>query len=470
MSIDKINFDGTEIEIPRKTSQLTNDNNFITLSDIPTASNATLGLIKLATTQEITDGTNETNAVTPKQLKTAIEGIGTVFDLKGSVDTLGDLPTENNEIGDVWYVKSESVGYIWLNDGMENRWEQLGPSINLSNYVQITDIVNDLTTDDIEKPLSAYQGKVLNESILNVSQSIPTNTSQLTNDSGYITGYTETDPTVPDWAKQSTKPTYTYSEITEKPTLATVATSGSYDDLTNKPNIPSAVTVDSALSTTSENPVQNKVVTSAINTAQSTANTAQSTAETANTNAQNAQSTANTALTTANGAVSKNTEQDASISALQTADGQNVKLTGTQTIDGLKTFKNCIILETTTGTFLQKINIDSIGRLCFDEIPYIVNQPIISSGSNANGDWIRFSDGTQICYGQLQKSENVLVSLPLAFIDTNYRVCCQHAHGAMRGNYTNTGDVRDKTTTSFKFNANHSEHDYYDWIAIGKWK
>lgn len=73
--------------------------------------------------------------------------------------------------------------------------------------------------------------------------------------------------------------------------LATVATSGSYNDLTNKPtipaaqvqsdweqadstavdyiknkpNIPSGVVVDSALSTTSENPVQNKVITGALN-------------------------------------------------------------------------------------------------------------------------------------------------------------------------------------------------------------
>lgn len=46
--------------------------------------------------------------------------------------------------------------------------------------------------------------------------------------------------------------------------LATVATSGSYNDLTNKPTIPSAVTVDSSLSTTSTNPVQNKVVNSAL--------------------------------------------------------------------------------------------------------------------------------------------------------------------------------------------------------------
>lgn len=48
--------------------------------------------------------------------------------------------------------------------------------------------------------------------------------------------------------------------------LATVATTGDYDDLTNKPVIPSGVTVDSALSASSENPVQNKVINTALGT------------------------------------------------------------------------------------------------------------------------------------------------------------------------------------------------------------
>ena len=42
---------------------------------------------------------------------------------------------------------------------------------------------------------------------------IPTNVSAFTNDAGYITNYTETDPTVPSWAKASTKPTYTANEV-----------------------------------------------------------------------------------------------------------------------------------------------------------------------------------------------------------------------------------------------------------------
>lgn len=42
---------------------------------------------------------------------------------------------------------------------------------------------------------------------------IPSKVSQLQNDSGYLTDYTETDPTVPAWAKKSTKPEYTAVEV-----------------------------------------------------------------------------------------------------------------------------------------------------------------------------------------------------------------------------------------------------------------
>ena len=52
--------------------------------------------------------------------------------------------------------------------------------------------------------------------------------------------------------------------------LATVATSGSYNDPTDKPVIPEGAVVDEALSDTSENPVQNKVVNDAIGKKQDT--------------------------------------------------------------------------------------------------------------------------------------------------------------------------------------------------------
>jgi len=55
---------------------------------------------------------------------------------------------------------------------------------------------------------------------------IPTNISAFTNDAGYITGYTETDPTVPSWAKADSKPTYTASEVGAVATSAVGAASG----------------------------------------------------------------------------------------------------------------------------------------------------------------------------------------------------------------------------------------------------
>lgn len=64
-----------------------------------------------------------------------------------------------------------------------------------------------------------------------------------------------------------------------------------------------SITVDSALSTTSENPVQNKVITEAINTAQNTADSAVAKNTEQDTAIANAQSLAENALSVANGAV-----------------------------------------------------------------------------------------------------------------------------------------------------------------------
>lgn len=51
-----------------------------------------------------------------------------------------------------------------------------------------------------------------------------------------------------------------------KAALSTVAFTGSYNDLSNKPNIPASSIVDTALSSTSTNPVQNKVITAELAT------------------------------------------------------------------------------------------------------------------------------------------------------------------------------------------------------------
>jgi hypothetical protein len=53
--------------------------------------------------------------------------------------------------------------------------------------------------------------EIIDEAISNIQ--VPTKTSELENDSNYLTSYTETDPTVPSWAKEPNKPSYTANEV-----------------------------------------------------------------------------------------------------------------------------------------------------------------------------------------------------------------------------------------------------------------
>ena len=66
---------------------------------------------------------------------------------------------------------------------------------------------------------------------------------------------------VPSWARASTKPSYTWNEITGKPSFKTVATSGAYDDLTGKPTIPTTASAVGAPSLAMYNNASNLAAT-----------------------------------------------------------------------------------------------------------------------------------------------------------------------------------------------------------------
>ena len=76
---------------------------------------------------------------------------------------------------------------------------------------------------------------------------VPTNVSAFTNDAGYLTqhqslaGYA-----TEQWVENRGYSTFNgdYSDLTNKPNLAAVATSGSYNDLTDKPEVPGQVNAD----------------------------------------------------------------------------------------------------------------------------------------------------------------------------------------------------------------------------------
>lgn len=93
-----------------------------------------------------------------------------------------------------------------------NTWTPSASEVGaLPNTTTIPSKLSDLTTDSTHRTVTDSEKNTWNAKA-NAS-AIPTKVSDLTNDSGYLTSYTETDPTVPTWAKASSKPTYTKSEI-----------------------------------------------------------------------------------------------------------------------------------------------------------------------------------------------------------------------------------------------------------------
>lgn len=233
---------------------------FNSLTDVPQASTGVAGIIQIATDNEAETGTNTSKAVNPKQLKTAIDGLGSVFTLKGSVANVGALPSTGNEIGDVYYVISENVGYIWLNDGTTNRWEQLGLPIDLSGYVQFTDIINTLNSTASDKPLSALQGKNLNDRITsliselsNTQQDVADNMEDISLLQGDVAG--KTNVTInnvhQDYVNFSSDP---QTQINAKANQSTTYTKTETDTLLNaKANQSSLNTTNSNVSTNTTN-------------------------------------------------------------------------------------------------------------------------------------------------------------------------------------------------------------------------
>lgn len=82
------------------------------------------------------------------------------------------------------------------------------------------------TDGKLTMPNAAFSGSYTE---LADKPTIPTNTSDLNNDSGFISS--ETDPTVPSWAKAANKPTYTASEVGALPDTTVIPANTS--DLNN---------------------------------------------------------------------------------------------------------------------------------------------------------------------------------------------------------------------------------------------
>lgn len=171
-----------------------------TVYTLPTASASTLGGVKVGTNLSIDPSTGVLSADAQPAILYSGTGQNTdgAMTQKATTDALG--------------LKANSADLATVATS--------GSYADLSNKPTIP-TVNDatLTIQKNSSNVGTFTANASENKIIDIS--VPTKVSDLTNDSGFITGV--------DW-----------DDITDKPTFATVATTGSYNDLLNKPSIPAA--------------------------------------------------------------------------------------------------------------------------------------------------------------------------------------------------------------------------------------
>lgn len=170
--------------IPSKTSDLTNDSGYISSETDPTvpswakaSSKPSYDFSEIGSKPNSISGYGITDAYTKTQIDGLVSG---VLHYKGTKASTSALPSSGNTTGDTWHITADGSEWAW--DG--SAWQELGTAVDLSSYALKSEI-----------------------------PTVPSNVGAFTNDVGYLTSFTETDPTVPSWAKAQTKPTYTASEV-----------------------------------------------------------------------------------------------------------------------------------------------------------------------------------------------------------------------------------------------------------------
>lgn len=133
----------------------------------------------------------------------------------------GDIPTKvselDNDLGYLTdYTETDPVFLASVAAGIT--------STDINNWNGKSDFSGDY--DDLTNKPELFSGDYNDLTNKPTIPTVPTDVSAFNNDAGYITGYTETDPTVPAWAKEENKPTYTATEVGALPDDTKYAGSG----------------------------------------------------------------------------------------------------------------------------------------------------------------------------------------------------------------------------------------------------
>lgn len=268
--------------------------------NVPVANDTTQGITKLYSTT----GTNTDGAISQYGINNILANYAKLTDItaayryKGTVDNYSDLPTAH-KVGDVYNIKNaDAANKIKAGDNVVwngTEWDNLSGVVDLSAYLTKAESDSKYIPLQIDNKTTVTNNNTL---IFNQADASKETIELVQGSSSIYEGYLN--PTGANFTykpKSGGKNSYgigsagiSYSNSSDTywitvnsnldiiqfrkvvpngdiiktvamvEDLPKVATSGNYNDLINKPNIPQSSIVDSELSSTSTNAIQNKVV------------------------------------------------------------------------------------------------------------------------------------------------------------------------------------------------------------------
>ena len=136
-------------------------------------------------------------------------------------------------------------------------------------------------------------------------------------------------------------------------------------------------------------------------------------------------------------------------------DANAVDLTNNQTIGGIKTFSNAPVVSAISLDG-KSIDTDANGNMTYDS-------HIVDTIEEQGEEYIRYSNGIQICWGYVDAGVTVTINFPKSFL--------KRPSISVTNNTTDTNSVVTAQATNQTMTA-CCNFEYYGsfYIAIGRWK
>lgn len=148
--------------------------------------------------------------------------------------------------------------------------------------------------------------------------------------------------------------------------------------------------------------------------------------------------------------------------------------------DGQSVTASIDALDVNLGSVSANLNSVQSGGLsgAFSSMPFVVTAPIVESGSNAYGRWIKYADGTMLCNGEIPAKAltvginefayflaNTFFSISTTFVIATGRPSADWNFNILGNNMTTTSSASVTVQSGAVQNFTYGKY-----LAVGRWK